>query len=73
MTIKIVSTTRIVFLNGVPARVWEGQTESGVKVIVFVTRILVKADENQEQFQKELHECAPPSAEVEAIPLRMIL
>jgi len=73
MTIKIVSTTRIVFLNGVPARVWEGQTESGVKVIVFVTRILVKADENQEQFQKELHECARPSAEVEAIPLRMIL
>lgn len=75
MKITIESTTKIVHLNNVPARVWEGKTESGIEVICFVTRIAVSKDKlaNQSQFEKELMEQLPPSAEVERFPLRMII
>lgn len=74
MKIQIESTEKIVTLNGVPARIWEGRTDSGIKVHCFITRIAIDKDEtNQEQFQKELQEHRPPSVEVEDFPLRMIL
>ena len=74
MKIEIQSTEKIVHLNKVPARIWEGTTDSGIKVHCYVTRIAVDKDEpNQEQFQKELQEHKPPSAEVMAIPLYMII
>jgi hypothetical protein len=57
------STDRIVTLNGVPARVWEGTTESGVACFLFVTRIAVHKDEDASQFEAELQEQRPPSAE----------
>ncbi len=74
MKIQIESTEKIVHLNNVPARIWEGKTASGIKVHAYITRIAIDKDEpNQEQFQRELQEHKPPSAEVQAIPLRMIL
>lgn len=39
MTITIKSTTKMVELNGVPARIWEGETESGIPVHCYITRI----------------------------------
>lgn len=74
MKIEIESTTKIVKLNGVPARVWEGKTESGIKVHCFVTRIAI--DKNEErigEFQNELQEQKPPSKAIEAYPFNMIL
>lgn len=74
MKIEIQSTEKIVHLNNVPARVWEGRTDSGIKVHAYITRIAIDKDEpNQAQFQKELQEHEAPSTELEAIPLRMIL
>ena len=74
MTIHITSTTKIVHLNGVPARIWEGMTESGIRVHCFVTRIAVGKDENVEQFEAELSKQRIPSPEVaSAYPDRMIL
>lgn len=74
MLIQIESTDKIVHLNGVPARIWEGVTDSGVKVHAYITRIACDKDEpNTEQFEKELQEHRPPSAEIAALPLRMIL
>lgn len=74
MHIQIYSTEKIVTMNGVPARIWEGITDSGIKVHAYVTRIAVDKDEpNTEQFEKELHEHRQPSAEIQTIPLRMIL
>lgn len=74
MKIQIKSTEKIVHLNDVPARIWEGKTESGIKVHAYITRIAIDKDEpNHEQFQKELQQHSPPSAEVVAIPLRMII
>lgn len=73
MKITIENTEKIVNLDGVPARLWEGQSETGVNVICYVTRIAVAEGENHEQFRKELNEQRAPSPEVEAIPLRLII
>jgi hypothetical protein len=79
MKVTLTSTSKIVMLkpeplaNGVPARVWEGETETGIKVHAFITRIAVNKDENTEQFEQELQECEAPSNEVAEIPMRLII
>jgi len=75
MQITVESTDKIVELNGVPARVWEGVTESGGPVHCFITRISPQTNYADEiaQFEKELQEMQAPSAAIQAYPLRMIL
>lgn len=73
MKITIESTTKVVTLNGVQCRVWEGESERGIKLHAFIPRIGVKDDQDCSQFDAELRECKAPSVEVAAIPLRMIL
>ena len=73
MKITIESTEKIVELNGVPARIWEGHTKSGIEVHCFVTRIAVHRDSNCEEFEKELQEQKAPSVVVAAIPAHLIL
>lgn len=74
MKITIESTSKIVHVNGVPARIWEGHTDSGIPVHCFVTRIGAPNDgRDLSQFETELQEHAAPSVAIEAIPLRMVL
>jgi hypothetical protein len=73
MKITIHSTTKIVNLNGIEARIWEGHTESGIPIQCYITRVAVKNDQDASQFEAELKECAAPSPEVAAIPLRLIV
>lgn len=75
MKITIENTEKVVELNGISARIWEGETESGIPVICYVTRISPQTDEEgvNTRFASELLACRPPSAAVEAIPLRLIL
>jgi hypothetical protein len=71
MIVRLESTTKIVTLNGVEARTWEGHTETGIPVTAYITRIQVEADADLEQFQRELRECRAPTPD--GIPLRLIL
>ncbi len=73
MKLTIENTTKIVELDGVPARVWEGHSESGIPVHCYVVRVGVAEDQDRAQFERELTETRPPSPAVEAIPLRLIL
>lgn len=82
MKITIESTDKIVKLSirsagdEVPARIWQGATDSGIPVHAYITRIapeIPKDDPRNAQFQRELQEVAPPRPELHAIPLRMIL
>lgn len=73
MKVELESTTKIVHLNGVPARVWEGKTDSGIPVHAFVTRVAVDRDEDCQQFEEELEEHAAPSPEIQKYDPRMIL
>jgi len=82
MKINLHSTTKIVniIFDGVPvpARIWEGATESGIPVHAFITRICPTISEPlpdavEREFANQLQECAPPSADIQWIPLRLIL
>lgn len=73
MKINVESTEKIVELNGIPTRVWEGRTESGIPIHCFIARVAVHRNEDCSQFEKELKEQRAPSPEIEAIPLRMII
>ena len=73
MKITIESTTKIVHMNGVPCRIWEGTTATGIPVHCYITLVAVPKDQDPAQFERELEEQKPPSPEIEAIPLRMVL
>jgi hypothetical protein len=73
MKITVTSTEQIVQFNDVPARVWAGETDSGIPVHCFITRIAVDEKENTEQFDRELQTHEPPRPELAVYPLKMIL
>lgn len=77
MKITLTSTSKIVTLMvdcaEVPARIWEGHTDSGIPVHAYVTRIAVAEGLDHAQFEQELQACDKPSPVIEAIPLRLIL
>jgi hypothetical protein len=82
MRVQLESTDKIVELvvgvgarsASVPARIWEGETESGIKVHAFITRIAVHKDDDASQFEAELKEQRSPSRELAGVyPARMIL
>lgn len=74
MQITVESTSKIVEINGVPCRVWEGRTAAGIKCHCYIPRIACDKDEPRtEEFERDLKETRPPSAGVAAIPMRMIL
>lgn len=77
MKVTLESTDKIIELatphGTVPARIWEGKTESGIEVHAYITRITVHEDDDQAEFERELQETRKASADVQAIPLRLIL
>ena len=84
MKIRIESTSKIVTLvvggHDVPARVWQGETDGGIPVQCFITRIAPEISKFDPQindltaeFERDLKHQADPRLTVDAIPLRMII
>lgn len=77
MKVTLEPTTKIVALTldgkTFPARIWEGETASGIKCHAYIPRIAVAKTEDSAEFERELLEQRAPSAAIEAIPLRLIL
>lgn len=77
MEVTLKSTDKMVTLvvpgGEVHARIWEGHTRSGIRVHAYMTRIAVKSSEDQTDFMAELNEHEAPSAEIAAIPVRLVL
>lgn len=80
MKVTIQPTTKIVVVDGIQARVWEGTTEAGIPVALIVSRITPMIDPDVEEskstikeFSESLKQVQPPSAEVQMWPLRLIL
>ena len=77
MIVRLENTSKIVELKTetgvVPARIWEGTTERGIKVHAYITRIAVSARDDASEFELALQECRAPSAEVAALPSRLVL
>jgi len=70
MQITMNSTDNLTKIDGIPVRLWEGETLRGTKCKVFVHRIAVSNDEDSSQFEHELKEQLEPGRK---IPLRDIL
>jgi hypothetical protein len=60
-------------LNSVPARLWEGETASGVKCVLYVTRIACLEPGREADFERDLKETRVPSAVVQGFPIRVVL
>ena len=77
MKVQLESTTKIVQLHTetgvVPARIWEGVTENGIKVHAYITRIACDIDADASEFEADLQEHAAPSRAIAALPLGMVL
>jgi hypothetical protein len=76
MKMTVEPTEKIVELNGVPARIWEGATDDGIPCHLFVTRVAVPVDRpasEHAKFAAALRETRPPSPEVSMYPLRLVL
>jgi hypothetical protein len=81
MKITIESTSQVVLVKtpmspaeGILCRIWEGETESGIKMHALIVRVAVKDDQDVSQFNLELIEQRAPSGEVAGIyPSRIIL
>ena len=77
MKVILESTTKIVELatsdGVVPARIWEGTTDSGIPVHAYITRVAVDRNEDTGPFTRELQEHRAPTAPIAAIPLRLVL
>lgn len=61
MKITLESTTRIVKVNGMAARIWEGKSAKGVPIVACITRIAVEREADNSEFERELKEHAAPS------------
>lgn len=74
MRIELQNTSKLVEINGVPCRIWEGRTDTGIEIHAFITRLAVHKDDDCTQFERELKECsAPINPDINSYPLRMIL
>jgi hypothetical protein len=73
MRVTLVSTTHVVTFNGVPCRIWEGATAGGIPCHAFIARVGCALDAPSAEFDRDLTEHAPPSPEIQEIPLRLVL
>lgn len=75
MKIIIESTSHMVKLNGIDARLWVGTTASGTPVHCFVTRIAAPVfGHDLAEFDRELETHQPPSRElIDSYPFRMVV
>lgn len=62
-------TTRV---QGTPARIWKGKTESGIDVTAYICLIQVHKDDDTSQFERELR-AVEVRAELVSIDLRMLI
>lgn len=73
MKITLEPTTMIVHLNGVPTRIWQGQTAKGVPISAFVALVAVDRDADTRELEEVLRDVAAPRPELLEIPARLVL
>jgi len=79
--ITTVPTSEMTELDGVPVRLWRGQTESGIPVVLAVHRVIVREEDRRSEFERDLMEMIPPdedrhrplSTALAVIPWKMVM
>jgi hypothetical protein len=72
MKLIIESTGTIERVQGVPARIWKGRTESGIEVTCWIPIVQVRKDADNSQFEAELREIEV-RRELVSFDMRMVL
>ncbi|MGY3393412.1 hypothetical protein ACVWW6_006003 [Bradyrhizobium sp. USDA 3311] len=72
MKLILESTGTIERVQGVPARVWHGKTESGIEVTAWISIVQVRKDPDNAQFERELKEIEV-RRELVSFDMRMVL
>lgn len=74
MNVTLHNTDKIVHVNGVEARVWEGTTEGGVRCFALIPRIGCALDADASEFERELVAQPPATADFSAaLPPRLVI
>ena len=64
MNITIHNTTKIVMVDNVKCRLWEGKSSQGIKITAFIAVLAINNNETRTlEFEKELKELKPPSVD----------
>lgn len=77
MKVTLESTSKLVMLktsalaDGILCRIWEGTTETGIRCHAYIPRIAAHKDQDLSQFEIELQEQRPASAEIDWLPPRL--
>lgn len=71
MRVTLTSTTKIVEVDGVRTRVWEGHTAAGIVCHAYIALIAADLDSDVSEFEADLVEHAAPSPDVAAFPSRL--
>lgn len=72
MRMTLEPTGTIDRVNGTPARLWVGRTESGIDITTWVHCVRVRADADAAELERELNEIQA-SRELVSFDLRMVL
>jgi hypothetical protein len=72
MKLFLEATQDVTRVEGAPARIWKGKTESGIDVTAYICLVQVRKDADASQFESELQEVGV-RAELVSIDLRMII
>jgi sulfopyruvate decarboxylase TPP-binding subunit len=72
MKLTIEATGTIERVHGMPARVWQGRTESGIEVTCWIPIVRVRRDADCSEFERELKEIEV-TRELVAFDMRMVL
>ncbi len=73
MKITVESTTKIVEVNGTPARIWQGTTAAGIPITALITSVAVDREQDQAEFDADLTEHAAPTVAVGHWPAVMLI
>lgn len=73
MKITIEATETLTEIDGVPVRLWQGVTDSGIFCKVFVHRIAVHKDANTAELDAELKSVDAPRGGPNYVPLPLAL
>ena len=73
MKVTLESTTKIVELNGIQCRVWQGETARGVPCHAYIPLIGADKDFDTSEFDADLQERVAPRPDLDVIPLRLLL
>jgi len=73
MRLTLTPTDQLITVNGVPARVWIGETDEGIAIQACITRIAVSQEVDCAAFERALRAQPAPTPERPAFSMRMVL